>query len=377
MSGKDRNSPQLPAGTFFALLLVSTLGTDFLVDSYDAAIHCGPSGYLAAVLACVLVLPMLTVIFLLRRRFPNTNLLKISRQVLGGPLAVAGNLIFLLPFYAWFTLTLRGLGDLLSGYLLEHTPIWVVTAVFLPGVIYLAFHGLKAVSRLAAFILIPTVLIRFLLWMLALPNGSIDHLLPVFSNPFRDYLRGGIGLTNVFLPFATIFLIYPLLEEKKDSARARQASRLAKPVWGAYGLSCFFYLLAISGTIAIFGGDTTAILFVPTMEAIRMINFHYLIIEEAGLLFLIVWLTTFYTGISYYLQTVAHGIGQIFPRIKFNWAVIGLGVTAWICGLFVPNTFIVVNWFIDLRNWVIWPAMVYPFIIYFIALITGKRGEPK
>ncbi|HEX3048485.1 MAG TPA: endospore germination permease [Bacillota bacterium] len=374
MSHHDRNSPQLPAGAFFALLAVSALGVDFMVDSYDAAAHCGPSGYLAAGLACVLILPMLSIIFLLRKHFPGANLLDISRQVLGGPLAVAGNLIFLLPFYSWFVLTIRAIGDLLAGYLLEQTPIWVITAAFLPGVIYLAFHGLKAVSRLAAFILIPTVFIRFLLWMLALPNGSIDHLLPVFSNPFMDYLKGGIGLSNVFLPFATIFLIYPLLEEKKDSAQARQTGGLAKPIWGAYGLSSFFFLLAICETIAIFGADTTTKFFVPTMEAIRMINFHYIIIEEAGLLFLIVWLTTYYTSISYYLQTVAHGIGQIFPRIKYNWAVIGLGVVAWICGLFIPNSFIVVNWFIQLRKWVMWPAIIYPFIIYLIAVITGKRG---
>jgi spore germination protein BB len=377
MSPNNRNSPQLPAGAFFALLVVSALGVDFMVDSYDAAANCGPSGYLAAVMACVLILPMFIVIFLLRKRFPNANLLEISRQVLGGPLASAGNLIFLFPFYSWFVLTLRALGDLLAGYLLEQTPIWVITAAFLPGVIYLAFHGLKAVSRLAAFILIPTMLIRFLLWMLALPNGSIDHLLPVFSNSFMDYLQGGIGLSNVFLPFATIFLIYPLLEEKTGGALARQASGLAKPTWSAYGLSTFFFLLAVSGTIAVFGADTTAKFFVPTLEAIRMINFHYIIIEEAGLLFLIVWLTTYYTSISYYLQTVAHGIAQIFPRVEFNWAVIGLGVTAWICGLFVPNSFIVVDWFIQLRKWVMGPVMVYPFIIYFIALITGKRGAPK
>jgi spore germination protein len=151
-------SPVTSPVNFFALLLVILLGMDFLDFPYEAAKTCGPNGYWPLLVSfCLAALPLILLLNLMHRRFPHQDLTAAALQVLGKPLGLAGNLVFLSCFIFWLILSIRDCSELVLAYFLNRTPVWAVIAVFLIGVGYVALNGLAPVLRLAAFVLIPTV----------------------------------------------------------------------------------------------------------------------------------------------------------------------------------------------------------------------------
>ena len=352
----------LSPGVFFAVLLIVLLGMDFLITPFDAAKACGPSSYWAVFVAFILILPLIWLAIALKRRFPSRNILQIAPQVLSKPIALLGNLVFLSLFLIHIIIILRNATELVLIHLLDRTPPYMIVIFFLTGIGYVAFNGLKAVSRLASFVLIPTVAFRTLMKFIALQNMNMTHLLPIFSAPPINYLMGGIAVTSGFLPLGLLFIIYPTL---KDPAKLRPISLICAVIM------LFFLLLAVIGTIGVYGAPLTIKFTWPIFEEIRHINMPYLVLEEVGLLFLIVWFTMFFVGCSVYFYTLAHGLRQQFPLLNYQWTVVGLVLLVGAGALAFPDLATNTAWFTWFRSWVIAPLIGYPLIVYLGALLRG------
>lgn len=185
-------------------------------------------------------------LILIHRRFPDQDLIITARQVLGKKVAFGGNLLFLSCFVVWLILAIRDSGELTLIYFLNRTPIWALLTLFLIGVGYLAINGLRPVIRLAAFVLIPTVLFRFLMQLIALQGFKATNLLTLFARPPLDYLLGSLNLANVFFPITALFLIHPLLKKK---------SKIGLPVFCATSIASISFFLGIIWAIGVFGHE--------------------------------------------------------------------------------------------------------------------------
>jgi hypothetical protein len=108
---------------------------------------------------------------------------------------------------------------------------------------------------------------------------------------------------------------------------------------------------------------------------VHRISIPYLVLEQVGLLFLIVWLTLFLIAGSLYFAAIAGGLKQQFPKLNFQWTVIGLLVLVGAFGLLIPNG-VTANWFFDLlRRWIFLPVVAYPLLVYIVALLRGIRED--
>jgi len=360
---------------FFALLLVILLGLDFLDFPYEAAKTCGPNGYWPLLAAfCLAALPLILLLVLMRRRFPNQNLTEAAPQVLGKPLGLAGNLIFLGCFVLWLILAIKDSSELVVAYFLNRTPVWAVSAFFLIGVGYVAVNGLAPALRLAAFVLIPTVLFRFTMQIFALQGLKSAYLLPLFARPPLDYLTGGAFMANVFLPITAIFLILPLVKKNPGNGRA-SASELAIPALSAAFIAALSFLLGILGAIGSFGAELTPRFAWSEFATVQQINIPFLVLEQVGLIFLIIWITMFFVAVSFYFSVVARSLGRQFPGFNYRWTVAVLVLLVLAGTLLFPDAITAHALFTLFRRWLMLPVFVYPWIVYLVALLRGVKGK--
>lgn len=352
-------------GTGTAILLVSLMGLSFLDIPYNAA-KVGPSGYWSAFIAFGLTVALIWLISAFSRRFPDSNLFEVAPKAIGRIPALIGNIMFISVFLLWLIFSIRDSANLVLIYMLNRTPLWVILAVFLTGAGYVAFSGLKSVAYLASFVLIPTVVFRLVMQLFSFQKMATSHLLPAFSAPLADYMGGGLVLFCYFSPVITFFLIHPNLTKKKT---------VTPVLFGTTGMALLIFILAIVSTIGVFGATYTQYYAWPELNAVNHVNIPFLSVEQAGLLFLIVWLTTFFVACAFYLYLVAQGLTLQFPALKYRWVLIGLLLLIGVSGFLFPNAPLVHTWFTSFRIWAMAPWVIYPAIIYFIAVLRKVGGR--
>lgn len=360
-------SPSVSPVNFFAFLLVILLGLDFLDFPYEAAKTCGPNGYWPLLAAFFLVaLPLLVLLILMRRRFPDQDLTAVAIHVLGKPLGTISNMLFLSCFVLWPILAVRDSCELILVYFLNRTPLWAIIAILLAGIGYVAINGLAPVLRLAAFILIPTVISRFLMQLFALQAMQTSYLLPLFARPPLDYLRGALVMANVFLPITAFFLIHPLV---------KKPGKIGVPSLCAVTVAALSFLLGVIGAIGVFGAELTPRFAWSEFASVHQINIPFLVLEQVGLVFLIIWLTMFFVAVSFYFSIVARALRQHFPVLSYRWTVMTLLTLVFIGTLLFPNAITAHAMFTLFRRWLMLPASLYPLIVYVVALFRGKGGR--
>lgn len=362
----NSNKITLSNSSLFATLLIALMGTNFLDLPYPAVKYGGPSGYWCIGIAFLLIIPVVLVASALRKRFPDQNLLEAAPEIIGKPLASIGNLFFLSPFVIQLIFALRDGADLIHMYLLNRTPLLAVLIVIILSVCYVAVNGLSAVIRFINFLLIPAYFLRIVIELLTLQKMESTHLLPLFSATPRLYLTGGLMLVGYFLPITAIFLL---------SNHLKKPAKVGRAIFGALGGVFPVYLLAFIGTIGNFGAEYTLSFAWPEIMATNHISIPFLVLEQMGLLFLIIWITSFFGANTLNVYIVAGGLRMQFPKLKYSWTVIFLLLVTGVAAMLFSNAILVREVFIIARPWLMVPVTVYPLFVYLVAVIRRKRGR--
>ncbi len=362
-------APATSAVNLFAILLVAILGLDFLDIPFDPGKTCGPSGYWAVPVMFVLVaLPLVLLVCLMQRRFPGQNIISVAGQVLGRKLAIIGNIVFIGTYVFWLVLAIRDACDLTQIYFLSRTPLWAIMLFFITGVGYIAINGLAPAFRLMAFVLIPSVIIRFLMQILAMQGLKFSYLLPVFSAAPLDYLRGGMELASFYIPVTTVFLISPLIKNTK---------RIPAATLWAVIIATISAFLGVFGALGVLGHELTIRFNWSEFSQIRLINIPLLVLEQVGLLFQIVWMTMFFAATCYYFAIAAGGLRQQFPKINYRLGVAGLLILVGSTGLIFPDAIIAHKVFTDWSRWLTIPVAIYPLLIYLTDKLKRVKSKGK
>lgn len=361
-------SPITSPVNFFALLLVILLGLDFLDFPYEAAKTCGPNGYWPLVIAYFLIaLPLIILLVLMQQRFPNRDLPAVALQVLGKPIGTIGNLLFLSCFIFWLILAVRDGSELVLVYFLNRTPLWSIIALLLIGIGYVILHGLSPVLRLAAFVLIPTVLLRFMMQLFALQGMHVSYLLPLFARPLPDYFRGGLFMANVFLPITSAFLIQSMV---------KKPVKLGIPSLWAVTIAAFSFMLGIIGALGVFSAELTPRFAWSEFATVQQINMPFLVLEQVGLIFIIIWLTMFFVAASFYFSVVARALCQQFTALNYRWTVPALLLLVFVGTMSFPNAITAHTMFTLFRRWLMLPVSIYPLLVYVAAIFRRKEYCP-
>lgn len=347
-----------------ATLLTSLLGLDFLSMPREAAHFCGSNGHWAVAVASGLAALMAAFVLQFQKRFPGTSILQASRMALGRPLAFVGNLVFLSVFFVWLVLAVRDATDLVLITLLNRTPPWAASGFFVIAVLYLVLNGLVSVTRLACFVVIPGAAFQLAMELIAFQGVSVTHLLPLMAVSPERLALGALTILNGYLPIAATLLVHPLLSRKEKLGRT-----LFVPIL----LAAVIFFMAVTGTIGKFGADFTLNFNRPHLASIGAVSIPYLVIEQLGVVFLILWIVFFFVGAGFYTHVVVKGMQTFFPGLRYRWAAAAALLAVWVIGLFFPNTVMVQSTFQLFRRWSALPVFAYPLFVFVVCWIRGVR----
>lgn len=347
----------------FVLLLVSGMGLAYLVPLNEAAKICGPSAYLAVLLAGILLLPFVFLAIGLQHRFPEKNILGAATETYGVLMGTFLNFIYLAALSIQVIDVVHNTAELLITYSLNRTPLWAITAMILISSGFIAKNGLVGVSRLAGFVFIPVFFFRMIILAFATQGMEASQLLPVISASPLEYFRGGLSMTMIFAPVGiSLLFIYPLLSKP---------GKLKLITCGLLGAQTLITFISFSIVIGVFGSIGVQSYGWPVFEVIRRIDISFLALDQLGIIFLIVWLTALLIGLALALYLFGSGINQHFQKLKYQWCLLG-GIFIFGAGvLLIPNQFYDFYIFGIISKGFIGFFYVYPLLIYVGALFRG------
>lgn len=190
-------------------------------------------GWISAFLGVIYPLYILLVALYLSKKFPEDNILVLSKRYLGNTLGSILNLLFSLFFLFYLTSSSAGIGNFLRTYILSFlTPIKFI-ALFMLASAYGAYKGLKVVGRLCECIFYASALI-VLVPLASIRVGSILNILPLMGSGWINILKGTTHSSYAYAGIEIIFLIYPLIYDKnklKSSALKAVLITCASYTW--------------------------------------------------------------------------------------------------------------------------------------------------
>ncbi len=342
-----------------------TISYGLLNLPYFATEVMGNNAYFAVPIAMVLSFPPMLAIYLLMKRFPTLNLLQIGLKITGpflGRILGLGYLFTLLLLLALFT---RERLNLVSAYLLVSTPLSVLIVTYLFSAAYLASRGVETISRLASFVILPSLILLFLLLAGVLPKISINRLRPVFHPDLKRYLPGGFSVLYAFYPPALMALVTPYLQGIR-----RKIPRLTLL---AGLLTLLFYMLIIVVVIGIFGSDYLRRFAYPALEVINAMEFPYLLLEQAGVFMDIILITVALVGTAFVYYCLGLGLSQVIGVLDYKrmiWLIFPIKLFL----IMFPHNIGETKEFIHYAasfGWI--PLFGLPVLLYLLALALGKR----
>lgn len=351
---------------FWPLLVIPVLGYGALNLPHYTSKAMGSNGYLGVALGALAVLPGVAAIYLLARRFPGQTLIEYGVAILGPVIGRIAGLAYLGANTVLMSIFTRDQLNMVMSYILNRTPLFVVVLIFLAIEAYLASRGLETIARLAAFVILPALLVMAVLTVLGYQNVAFIHLKPFTSPRLLDYARGALAGSGKFLSLGASAMILPYL---------RPVSSFPRLAGWALALLLAVYTSIAVGVIGVFGYPHLLHYAWPALEFVHAIDYPYLLLEQAGLLMLIEWAALVVICTGFLCYTLALGLRQLtglWDYKKFVWLL----VVAKYFLIILPASLAETKWGMDLViKYGGLAFFAYPIILWLLAVVLGRRGS--
>ncbi|MGE5604449.1 MAG: GerAB/ArcD/ProY family transporter [Bacteroidota bacterium] len=362
----SKEETAIGAWLYLPLLIIPVLGYGLMNMPHYAAKEMGANGYLAELIAGLIVLPGIVAIYLLARRFPGQTIIEQGSSILGNlPGRIIG-LIYIVNSLIILTMFTRDTVNMVNVYFLNRSPVYAIALIFLIFSAFAASQGVEALARLNSFLLIPALLVLFFLTALGFQNVNWINVLPVTSPNAFDYFKGGMSVVYIYYFFGASAMTLPFLKPIKSYPRL---------AGGALLFTAIFYAVYAFGAIGVFG-DTFLYRYAwPSLEFVRTIDQPFHFFEQAGLLMLIDWITMIVAGTAYLYYAVALGSAQLTGILNYKWWVFLLFPVKLMMVLLprnVSESKMVVDQ-IAKYGWIM--LFAYPVFLLFLAIILRRRGK--
>lgn len=349
----------------FVLLFSVLSGYGVMPAPFIAARSIGHNGYWGVLLAGLLSLPVLWTASYLGNRYAGLSIVQILNTKWGrfiGSLFSAAYLLFLLVLALGI---LQDMANLTGLYFLPRTPVMAVALVIMVPVWYMAWKGIEAFTRTAAFVFPFAVLMVLFALLSSYQNVTWENLLPVFDRPMR-ILTGTPPLFLGFLPSVALFSVMKYLGRPKETWRT--------VVWATVPpvVLIFFGVISAIGT---FGQKTAGTFYLPMLEVTRQSNIPSLL-QTVGLIFFPAIVVFAMISLSLLIWAVSDGMSELTRRSSYKeWSVVAT-VILFVGAMFLRTEPLGIQFFEAISRFGIWFVYVFLAMVWLSLIIGGKAG-PK
>ncbi|MGG4147061.1 spore germination protein [Paenibacillus algorifonticola] len=309
--------PQEKITTIQVAVIISNfmLGSGILSLPRVAAEKVGtPDAWISVILGGLVAIVAGGIMALLSQAYPGQTFYEYSRKIVGSWLGHLLGPVMILYFAATAAFQVRSLAEVSSFILLEGTPQWAITSVFLWVGLYLMLGGLGAIARLFELILPLSIFIYLLVLLMGFKIFDLDNLRPLLGQGIWPVLKGVQTTSLAFTGFEVIILLTAYMKNPKQNIKAVTAG-IAVPL--------VIYIVTVFMVIGALSVDGTLTKNWPTLDMARSFELSGLIFERFEFLLLIIWIMQIFSSFSTAFYCSALGISQLYKR-KMKTCLYGL-----------------------------------------------------
>lgn len=273
----DNKANEITSAQVYIFLISAQVSFGITTLSSSIVEKLGHDGWIAVLLAGLIVCILVSFMMLLLKRFEKLSIMDINIYFFG---RYIGNFLNLLIFgYAAYTtiIALRFFDEIISISVLPLTPGLILTCfIFLP-VLYLSWYGLKYICRFS--VIKPLLLLIIILYFLLISKSfKATFLQPIGISGFKNIIKATYEPYVSYLGFELISIIYPYIKDKNNSYKMMIYGNLS---------TTLLYVIIIIFLTGFFGENMLMQLQYPMFSLARA--YKAPILERLDLFFISLW----------------------------------------------------------------------------------------
>ncbi|WP_055668832.1 GerAB/ArcD/ProY family transporter [Desnuesiella massiliensis] len=217
MNNIDNNTITSKQLTFF--LVGSMIGIGAFSLPNEVVQKAKQSGWIAVLIGSIYPVLIVVLARYYIERFPNKNILALSKECFGSFIGTILNLIFAINFIFYITSVSQGLSNLFLvsiAYFLN--PIKILSIIIFSAA-YGAYKDLKILAKVNALTYFLTILLSLIL-LAGFKSGDYKNLLPIFDCGLKDIISATKETIFSYTGIEVFFLIYPFVTDKNKAISA-------------------------------------------------------------------------------------------------------------------------------------------------------------
>ncbi len=236
--------------------------------------------------------------------YQNTNIVEISKIYFGKYFGNLLGIIFTIQFLAYIIITAGNISNMLRVYLVLFLEQYKLAIPILLISVYTASKGIRALGRINEIIFYASIPL-ILLTVLALKQGNILNIKPIFGTPISDILKASIEPIYSFVGIEIIFLIVPLMEDK---------TKIKSSFLKSISIIVFLYVWLSFISIYYLGPDVAQNLYWPTLSLAETISIPG--ISNFKFVFMFLWSNIIFKTIANQNYFFYYSLSSIFKKIN-------------------------------------------------------------
>jgi spore germination protein len=364
---------QITTTQVVAIIANTTIGVSVLSLPRVASEDVNTGGFLTTLLGLFIAFFGILFLAFLGARFPKQTIIEYSSEIIGSKLSKVLGLVIVIYFLVIVGLVSREFGEVMKHTLLDETPIAVTISSMIIVIALTCRNSITTFSHIQ-FYYFPLIVLPILFMVIfSFTKMEVVHLKPFLGNnaSLSNFMEGTFTVTS--LPFIQIgIFILPIIVPFMQSAKRA----LLGGVMGIV-ISSITILLAVATTMAVFGSVEMEKSLWPMLVLTRMIQFPAEMLERLDIVFIVVWIfSAFTTLLSGYL-IITFCSAKVFGfenQLPFTFVVAPIVIAVALYPDNIQQLYLIMETF-GKTGIVI--TIVYPILLFVIALLRKKRGTSK
>lgn len=348
-----------------ALILILTINRISMNNLQSILLFCGSSSILNVIFVSIITLFLIVVIIRLFKKFPNSDIIDICEVIGGKFLKWLVGSIFALYIIVTSSLLLRYFIETIHIIYYGDAPIIYLLLFFSVVSVIANMQGIKSIARTNVILCVIMVISLLTAFAAVVPNMTIQRIFPILGHGVSNTFFTGIANIFIFNGFSILFLVPPLLENKKDFKKSTLIATL---------ISIFIVILATASMLLAFSFSTDIDRISPLYSLLSNNEFGKYF-QHPESLFIFTWILSFMSYFNIGLMTsslVCQKVTNVKNSTPF---IIPICIISLIIAL-IPNSImqtLAINDFISKYIGTPLTFIVFP-IILMIANLKLKKG---
>lgn len=300
---KEKNI-YLTSSQFTIKLLGALIGVGILYIPNTVIKGAKQDGWMSCIIGALYPFYLLVLANVMCKKYPDQNILILSKKCFGKFLGNILNLIFISFFLFISTTVLAGFANVFRIYATSFLKSYQIFLAALIPIAYIVYKGLKSLGRMSEVIFYLVIILVIIPFGAAI-YGSVLNLMPVFGSGALNILKASKETAFSYGGMEFIFVAYPFLEDKKKLFKCGVTSIV---------FTMIVYTWTAVLTIYYLGIDISPRYLWPVLSLTDSIKVP--LITSFRYIFISLWAIIAIKCVATYYFSIAYGLNTIVKKIS-------------------------------------------------------------